>query len=94
MGTVPDIALSRDVNYTVEVAKQNEVTHIFVQKFSIDPNNQHLSEKYDLDFVQFLENNPTHFKKIYENGPPLEQCLQYWQRGYSCDGNIIYEIVW
>ncbi|MDI6825969.1 MAG: glycosyltransferase family 39 protein [Candidatus Aenigmarchaeota archaeon] len=88
-GTIPDIALSRDVNYTVDVAKQHGITHIFIQKFSIDYRNQHFSENYDIDFVKFLEDNPQHFKKIYENGPSLEQCLQ--QGG--CDGNIIYEIV-
>jgi len=92
LGTIPDIALSRDVNYTVEVAKENGITHIFIQKFSIDPANQHLYEKYDLEFVQFLESNPNHFKKVYENGPSLTECQQYWQRGYQCDGNIIYEI--
>jgi len=86
--TVPDIALSRDANYTLEVAKDNGITHIFIQKFSIDTANQHLGENYDLDFVNFLENNSKYFKKVYENGPDLQQCLQ--QGG--CDGNILYEI--
>ena len=94
LGTIPDIALSRDVNYTVEVAKENGITHIFIQKFSIDPANQHLSEKYDLEFVQFLESNSNHFKKVYENGPSLAECQQYWQRGYQCDGDILYQIIW
>jgi hypothetical protein len=94
LGTIPDIALSKDVNYTIEVAKENGITHIFIQKFSIDPANQHLSEKYDLEFVQFLESNSNHFKKVYENGPSLAECQQYWQRGYQCDGNILYQIIW
>jgi 4-amino-4-deoxy-L-arabinose transferase-like glycosyltransferase len=94
LGTIPDIALSRDVNYIVEVAKENGITHIFIQKFSVDPSNQHLSEKYDLVFVQFLESNSNHFKKVYENGPSLAECQQYWQRGYQCDGNILYQIIW
>jgi hypothetical protein len=90
--TLPDLALSRDVNYTVKVAKENGVTHFFIQKFSIDPANQHFSEKYDLELVQFLEAHPEHFVKVYENGASLQECQQYWQRGYQCDGNIIYEI--
>jgi hypothetical protein len=93
-GNMPDIALSRDLNYTLEVAKAHDITHLFIQKFSIDPTNPHLSERYDLEFVQFLENNSQHFQKIYENGPTLQDCQQYWQRGYSCDGNIIYKIVY
>jgi len=87
-GNLADISLSRDLNYSLSVAKQLGITHIFIQKFSIDSQNQHLQESYDLDFVQFLENNPEHFKNIYENGPSLQQCLQ--QGG--CDGNVVYEI--
>lgn len=83
-----DIVLSRDLNYTLQVAKENGITHLFIQKFSIDLTNPHLTEKYDWDFVQFLENNPDHFKKVFENGPSLQQCMQ--QGG--CDGNIVYEI--
>jgi hypothetical protein len=90
---VPDLALSKDANYTVKVAKDNGVTHFFIQKFSIDPQNQHLAERYDWEFVQFLENNPEHFQKVYENGIPIGQCVQYWQRGVACDGNIVYKIV-
>jgi hypothetical protein len=89
IGNTADIALSNDVNYTINIAKELGITHLFIQKFSIDPNNQHLSEKYDLSFVQFLENNSEHFKKIYENGPSLQECLQ----SGNCDGNIVYEIV-
>ncbi|MGC8812711.1 MAG: hypothetical protein ACP5O8_03980, partial [Candidatus Aenigmatarchaeota archaeon] len=92
IGNYPDIALSRDLNYTLQVAKANKITHIFIQKFSIDPANKHYSEHYDLEFVQFLEANPKHFVKVYENGPSLQECQLYWQRGYQCDGNIIYEI--
>ncbi|MEM5829241.1 MAG: glycosyltransferase family 39 protein [Candidatus Aenigmatarchaeota archaeon] len=93
-GTVPDIALSKDLNKTLEAAKANGITHIFIQKFSIDPANQHYVERYDLGFIEFLEANPEHFVKVYENGASLEECKQYWQAGYSCDGNIIYEIKW
>jgi 4-amino-4-deoxy-L-arabinose transferase-like glycosyltransferase len=88
VGNLADIALSRDIDHILNVAKKSNITHLFIQKFSIDTQNRHLSEKYDLDFIQFLENHPETFKKIYENGLPLQQCLQ--QGG--CDGNIIYEI--
>lgn len=84
----PDIMLSNNVSQVLSTAEKLGVTHIFVQKFSIDYQNRHLQEKYDWDFVQFLENNPENFKKIFENGPDLTTCRQ--QGG--CDGNVIYEI--
>ncbi|MEM5879099.1 MAG: glycosyltransferase family 39 protein [Candidatus Aenigmatarchaeota archaeon] len=93
-GTIPDIALSKELNKTLQVAKVNGITHLFIQKFSIDPANKHYGENYDLEFVEFLEAHPEHFVKVYENGVSLEQCKQYWQAGYQCDGNIIYEIKW
>jgi len=86
--------LSRDLNYTLQVTKANEITHIFIQKFSIDPANKHYSEHYDLEFVQFLEAYPEHFVKVYENWASLQERQAYWQRGYQCDRNIIYEIKW
>ncbi|MEM7821753.1 MAG: glycosyltransferase family 39 protein [Candidatus Aenigmatarchaeota archaeon] len=94
IGNQPDIALSKDVNLTLQAAKANGITHLFIQKFSIDPQNRHFLENYDLEFVEFLEAHPEHFVKVYQNGASLEQCKQYWQAGYSCDGNIIYEIKW
>jgi len=87
-GIVPDMALSNNLTYSLSVAKELGITHIFVQKFSIDTENKHLSENYDLSFVQFLESKPNSFNKIFENGPLLQQCLQ--QGG--CDGNIVYLI--
>ncbi len=89
-GCPADLQLSKNVSYMLSVAKQFEITHIFIQKFSIDSQNKHFSENFDLDFVNFLEDYPDNFKKVYENGPSLQQCLQ--QGG--CDGNIIYEIVY
>lgn len=90
VGQVADIVLSNDLNYTLQVAKEEGVTHVFIQKFSIDFSNQHLAERYDWSFVQLLETNTNHFKKIYEDGPSLQQCSQ--QGG--CDGNTLYEIVY
>jgi len=86
IGHSADIYLSRDTNYTKEVARQTGITHIFVQKFSIGQTP--LGERYGIESVRFFEEHPETFKKVFENGPPLEQCLQ--QGG--CDGNIIYEI--
>jgi len=85
---VPDIELSLDVNTTIKSAKENGVDYIFIQKFSIDPQNRNIAEMYNLNFINMLENNNQAFIKIYENGPNIQQCLQ--QGG--CDGNIIYRI--
>jgi len=89
VGMDADMALSRDVNYTVSFAKKIGITHIFIQKFSMHSDSS-LQEKHGVDFVQFLEDNPDYFKKVYENGPELQQCIQ--QGG--CDGNILYEVVY
>ncbi|MEM5812008.1 MAG: glycosyltransferase family 39 protein [Candidatus Aenigmatarchaeota archaeon] len=86
-GNLADFQLSNDPEFIVKSAKENGITHIFVQKFSI--RNQPLQEGYTIDFVKLLENNPDKFKKVYENGPDLNSCLS---RG-GCDGNIIYEII-
>lgn len=91
-GQVADVVFSRDVNETLKMLKELGYTHMFIQKFSIDPRNPHLVEKYDYDFVKFLESHPEAFEKIYENGPSLDECYYYWLSGYSCDGNIIYKI--
>jgi len=85
-GSPADIRLSNDLEYSLEVAEKLGITHLFIQKFSIMSGAYR--ESYTPEFVQFLENNPDHFVKIFENGPSLQQCLQ--QGG--CDGNIIYEI--
>jgi len=84
-----DMALSNDVDYILDVASQLGITHIWINKFSIDLQNQHLSEMIDLSYVQLLESNPEHFEKMYETGPPMTECVQQ-----LCDGNIIYEIVY
>lgn len=81
-----DFQLSNDVDFILKVAKETGITHIFVQKFSL--RNDPLQEGYTVNFVRLLEDNTNEFKKVYENGPNLQQCIQ--QGG--CDGNIIYEI--
>jgi hypothetical protein len=85
---VPDMELSLDVNTTIKSAKENGVDYIFIQKFSIDPQNRNIAEMYNLNFINMLESNNQIFIKLYENGPDIRQCLQ--QGG--CDGNIIYRI--
>jgi len=77
-----DIMLSGDVNLTLSRLKAHGVTHIFVQKFSINAN------YYPVEFINFLEDNPKKFVKIYETGSDLQQCIQ----SGGCDGNILYQI--
>ncbi len=83
-----DIRLNNDPESIRDVSEMHGITHLFIQKFSLSQ--QPSQESYSFDFVRLLENNPEIFKKVYENGPPLEQCIQ--QGG--CDGNIIYEVIY
>jgi len=83
-----DIRLNEDPEKMVDVARVHGITHFFIQKFSITQ--QPSRESYSLNFVQLLENNADKFEKVFENGPPLNQCLQ--QGG--CDGNIIYKVIY
>jgi hypothetical protein len=85
---LPDMSLSQDIGHILSTAEKLGITHIFVQKFSLS--SQALSEKYPINYVQLLEDNPEQFKKVFENGPSLSQCIQQG----ACDGNIIYEIVY
>jgi len=87
VGNPPDVFLSKDVELIKKDAKEVGITHLFIQKFSLS--NQALSERYKIDSVLFFEENKEYFVKVFENGPPLEQCIQ--QGG--CDGNLLYEIV-
>ncbi len=82
------MSLSQDIGHILSTAEKLGITHIFVQKFSLS--SQALSEKYPINYVQLLEDNPAQFKKVFENGPSLSQCVQQG----ACDGNIIYEIIY
>ncbi len=90
----PDIAISENLTLVLERLNAHEITHIFIQKFSMS--NRLLSSKYPTSFVEFMENHPEHFKKIYENGPSISACEA--QNGYTqdgdlmCDGTLVYEI--
>jgi len=83
-----DVTFSNNLTLVLPLLKLQEVSHIFVQKFSISYTNQKLSEKYPISFVEFLESNPEHFEKIFENGPSIEECKQVG----GCDGTILYKI--
>ncbi|MBI2547530.1 MAG: glycosyltransferase family 39 protein [Candidatus Aenigmarchaeota archaeon] len=85
--SIADIVLSDDPAYVNDVAHQNGITHIFIQKFSITQ--QPTKESYSVSFVELLENSTKYFQKVYENGPSLNDCLN---KG-ACDGNIIYKVV-
>jgi 4-amino-4-deoxy-L-arabinose transferase-like glycosyltransferase len=64
---VPDIELSLDVNTTIKSATENGVDYIFIQKFSIDPQNRNIAEMYNLNFINMLEGNKEIFIKIYDD---------------------------
>jgi 4-amino-4-deoxy-L-arabinose transferase-like glycosyltransferase len=87
-GGGPDVVLSGDLNLSLSELKADGVTHIFIQKWAIST--QDLSERYPVKFVDFLNNNPDHFKKVYENGEPdISKCATS-----GCDGAIVYQIVY
>jgi len=86
IGNLADLEMNQDLKFALDTAKKLGITHIFIQKFSMS--NEYMSEKYNINFVQFLENNTKCFEKIYENGPALQECIN--QGG--CDGTILYEI--
>jgi len=85
---LPDILLSQDLNLTLNRLKANGINYIFVQKFSLSSGKYR--QTYPITFVQFLENNSDHFKKVYENGPSLDKCLAIG----GCDGTILYKVVY
>jgi len=85
--SIPDIALSDNVSYTLKVLKENGIDYLWIQKFSIDPYNRDYIDNYPTKFVQMLLNNKQYFIPVYENGPDINQCLYG-----GCDGNIIFKI--
>jgi len=82
-----DIELSKDVNLSVSRLKVHGITHVFIQKFSISPGIE--QDRYPIDFINFMNDNPKNFKKIFENGASIETCASQ----DSCSGNIVYEVV-
>ncbi|MEM5828606.1 MAG: hypothetical protein QW197_03880, partial [Candidatus Aenigmatarchaeota archaeon] len=92
VGGSADLRLSNNATFINELAKYLGINYFFVEKFSIDPLNRHLAEMYDLSWVELLYNNSQYFEKVYENGIPFEQCKNYFNLGYSCDGVIIFKV--
>ena len=82
-----DVTQTKNLSYMLEVLDHFGINYLWINKFSIDPENKHYAERIDLSWVQLLEANPDSFKKIYETGPPMRNCVQQ-----MCDGNIVYEI--
>ncbi len=83
-----DVVLSQNITLSLSLLKWYGSTHIFIQKFSISFADERLTERYPISFVNFLESNPQYFKKVYENGPTLDQCRQ----AGGCDGAVVYDI--
>jgi len=81
-----DILLSNDLNYTLKILKENKIDYLWIQKSSIDPLNRGYADNYPSRFIQMLINNPQYFVKVYENGQPIEQCLQ------GCYGQTIFKV--
>jgi len=81
-----DILLSNDLNYTLKVLKENQIEYLWIQKSSIDPLNRGYADNYPSRFIQMLIDNPQYFVKVYENGQPIEQCLQ------GCYGQTIFKV--
>jgi 4-amino-4-deoxy-L-arabinose transferase-like glycosyltransferase len=84
----PDVVLSQNKTLMLSVLHMQNATHLFIQKALIAWDDAKLSERHPISFVRYLESNPQDFVKVYESGPPLNQCMQ--QGG--CDGIIIYEL--
>jgi len=81
-----DILLSNDLNYTLKVLKENQIDYLWIQKSSIDPLNRGYADNYPSRFIQMLIDNHQYFVKVYENGQPIEQCLQ------GCYGQTIFKV--
>lgn len=82
-----DILLSNNITLVNERLKINGIDYIFVQKFSMSviPYGQ----SYPVDFVRLLASNNNSFQKVYENGPPVESCIQ----AGGCDGSVVYRVL-
>jgi len=84
---LPDMILSNDRNLTVQRLDANGINYIFIQKFAISQTAYRQS--YPVSFIAFLEQNPQTFKKVFENGPDYNSCLQ----SGGCDGTAIYQVI-
>ncbi|MEM5871152.1 MAG: hypothetical protein QXX04_02220, partial [Candidatus Aenigmatarchaeota archaeon] len=93
IGGTADLRLSNNSTFINELAKKFGIDYFFVEKFSIDPLNRNLSERYNLDWVKLLLNSKEYFEIFYENGVPIDDCINnYLPIGIPCDGVIIFKI--
>ncbi|MBU5682231.1 MAG: glycosyltransferase family 39 protein [Candidatus Aenigmarchaeota archaeon] len=93
IGGTADLRLSNSSTFINELAKNFGIDYFFVEKFSIDPLNRNLSEMYNLDWVKLLLNSKEYFEIFYENGVPIDDCINnYLPIGIPCDGVIIFKI--
>jgi len=81
-----DIVLSRNLTTTLDGLKIQNISYIFIQKFAMSQTTYW--SLIPVSFVQFLEDNPDYFEKLYENGPSLQECVS----SGGCDGTIVYKI--
>ena len=84
---LPDIILSNNATLVTQRLKVNGIDYIFVQKFALS--GQSYRSSYPLSFIAFLEQNSQTFKKVFENGPSYNSCVQ----SQGCDGTAIYQVV-
>ncbi|MEM5815342.1 MAG: hypothetical protein QXD89_02550, partial [Candidatus Aenigmatarchaeota archaeon] len=81
-----DILLSYDLEYILQVIKENQINYLWIQKGSIDPLNRGYADNYPIKFIRILVENPQYFIKVYENGERIESCYQ------ACYGQTIYKV--
>ncbi len=86
---IPDLSnilISNDIDKISSTINKHGYGYIFVQKFAISSGS--VQQSYPIEFIRILENNTDVFENVFENGLPIEQCLQR-----NCDGSIIYKVI-
>jgi 4-amino-4-deoxy-L-arabinose transferase-like glycosyltransferase len=83
---LPDIVLSQNITSVMNGLKIQNISYIFIQKFSMSSTPYQAS--IPTAFVQFLEDNPKYFENVFENGPKLQECIA----AGGCDGTIVYKV--
>jgi len=81
-----DLLLSYNLTHILKVLEENKIDYLWIQKSSIDALNRGYAGNYPSSFIRILVENPKHFIKVYENGQPIEQCLQ------GCYGQAIFRV--
>jgi len=81
-----DLLLSYNLTHILKVLEENKIDYLWIQKSSIDALNRGYAGNYPSTFIRILVENPQHFIKVYENGQPIEQCLQ------GCYGQVVFKV--